>query len=525
MPAATPPPKLTRRIDLGVPDEDAQDQQPRLTLGAGQPPAQPPISDAQATDLNQDSTGLSLNSGYAAMPVAPRGVMGGELTKPDDFSQQVQAQTVVPSKGGPPVEDLYASTGKGPVGKLKKPSETTSTAKAPEDKTPPNIDTSKWPSVQLAPAATPTPTPAPTPTPTPTTDQKPAEKPVEKPAEQTTDQQEVPPSLQNAAFKANIAKYGGASVLGTDQDYSGLDTSVTQDPNFAGLGKGGRPVFFDPKENRFYYKDDTAPGTEVRHYKGALPGNKDDNLEVVDENKANITRDAQTRLAALIQAQHQITDYQNQLQNFRKNNLQDINPAQRLVLAKQMQASGPGLWDSLLKAGANAAAPGMHISDEIYNLEAARNNVANLAGQASSRNLPESERTRSTLELPDIQDDLQTQERKINAIQARLQDEAATYYKMYPFANKWLKDSEAEAMGPERAKALGLIKGGRTSGFTAQPAAQPSPKPSASPSPTPRKPTVEEAQAAPQINTPDDVKKYRSGTLVRDTDGKLKYVP
>ena len=102
------PQKAKARTGTALPDQakpDDESEQPT------------PITDAQASDLKPSGP----LGGFNATPNTPTGPsypsMGGSATEPSDFAKEVNAAGAVSSKGGPPVEDLYVSSGKGPVGR------------------------------------------------------------------------------------------------------------------------------------------------------------------------------------------------------------------------------------------------------------------------------------------------------------------------------------------------------------------------------------------------------------------------
>jgi hypothetical protein len=90
------------------------------TGGAVLDDSQPDTSDAQSTDIGPGSVGFVATpflpgpSG-PAFPSAINFGMGGEVTQPSDFAKEVATATNVQSKGGPPISELSAKTGKGPI--------------------------------------------------------------------------------------------------------------------------------------------------------------------------------------------------------------------------------------------------------------------------------------------------------------------------------------------------------------------------------------------------------------------------
>jgi hypothetical protein len=310
-----------------------------------------------------------------------------------------------------------------------------------------------------------------------------------------------------ARIKAGAGKYWG-----TTQDYSKLSPFVTHDPNFAGTAKNGEPLFMD-ENGDVYTRIPTGPGKEIRMYASKFPpGSKEaiSGVPVEDELKAQASRDAQARLLSVIQAQDAIDDYNQKLAAFQKGGGQ-INDWQRGALAA-IENTGTGPIENWNRWWATHAGG---LNQEIIDLDLARQTAANLATQSITKTVPESQKLASTLQLPSVTDNLANQKLKMDQAQRTMLREIQTLSQMYPYANQGLRDLEARIL-----KAHGVQPDPNKSVFSGA-----TPSPTATPGATPRKPTYQEAQAAPQINSPEDVKRYSSGTLVRDMDGKLKYVP
>jgi hypothetical protein len=493
------PPKLRRRIDTDTPVEDTGDDQPQLTLG-------PPLDNAQDAGA---SPALSLGSGYTAMPVAPTGVMGGEQTKPDDMSQKIQAATAVESKGGPPVSELSASAGKGPVTQglikqpLRKPKEAEATATPPETKPEPIVPRAIQPGAET-PVKKALPLQAqPLATPTPATTQTPAEP-------QT---QEVPHSLQDQAFVDRIKAQGGDKFLAPTQDFSQVSPDDRNDPNFAGVSRSDanhppRAIFMDSRG--LYIRNDDAPGEETRHYFNAVYGQPDYEAGVKHSELKPLYEEAQTKLTGILEAKSALEDYRAKAQNFQKMG-QGENWLQAQELAVQNDPEAPW-WQRLIAHGGGALPGPTNVTPEMRDLDEARNRVGVTMTQGILKGVSAREAMKVGLPpLPLTTDPLEVQLQKAKGLEDYINAQTNAIYSQNPTVARWLRQSQ---QNQEKARA------GQSAAASASPSASPSP--SATPA---RQPTYEEAQAAPQIKTTEDLKKYKSGTLVRDLDGKLKYIP
>ena len=494
------------------------------------------ITDAQAADWGPGFTTPPSPPG----PSGPSYGMGGEVTQPSDFAREVATATNVPSKGGPPVEELYASSGKGPVGKLKKPQASESTTKAPEEMAPPKLDLSAWgsitapsptpaaasatptpaaasatptttPAATATPAATPTATPAATPTGTPAAAATPgAATTVEEPAK--VDPTKLPAFLDHGPM---IQKYAASEQRGP-QDYSELDAYTTNDPNFAGT-RWGKPIFMDNADHKVYMRDETAPGKEIRHYADAAPGTHEADNGVPFENTDKVTaaQEAHEQMQSLLQAQESINNWKQKLIGYQQK-FGDEPWWQRAAVEAKM--SGDTGWQATL---AKTAAGWAGVTPDMESLDAAREQlkvpyIASFTKGKEGLRIPSSE----VEGMPTANDDFTTQLTKVRAMEAKLQTQAKSLQTLYPNASK---DSN---------RLLQMVKTGLGQkeiqpSASASPAATPTATPAATPTPSSRKqPTHQEAQSAPVVRTPEDVKKYPSGTLVRDgLDGRLKYIP
>jgi hypothetical protein len=425
------------------------------------------------------------------------------VTQPSQFTQEVAKATNVPSKGGPPVEELSASTKKGPIGPLKKPQDTTSTTTPPEQKLAPTLGGGAWtlPEQQPGTSVTPPSTSGNVTTataPTTTTDQG------QPSAGQQSQQPQVPPIFQqNPDRMAFVQKY-----LKGPQDYSIVPPFITHDENFAGLNNG-IPVFLSP-DNRVYMKDDTGPGEETRHFADAQFGTEaaKNGVKVQDAYKANIARGAQQRMQALLQTQDAIDRWQAQLKQFRDGG-NDENWMQRQALQALMNGKDDAVSNAF--KGLAQITQGMTgVNQPMEDLDGARANVANTYAQATNNVTPSNPAVRTTLNLPTTGDDFATQQSKVRALQAQIAAEAHDLQIQYPFGTR-----DLESLLTRIGQRQPLRQPGAQQGATQT---QTRPAPSG-------QPTREEAQAAPQLRAREDIGKYPSGTLVRDTDGKLKRIP
>jgi hypothetical protein len=485
-------------------------------VGTALPDTSQPDPDSDFTDDSGFTSTLSPPG-----PSGPSFGMGGDVTNPSDFAQEVARATDVPSKGGPAVEDLYASSGKGPVGKLKRPQDTGSTTKAPETKiepaAPENLEGGGVPSGQPIPMGPPTGAPAlgpPSSRPAPAA-AAPSPSPA-APAQPQTDDAgaQLPPNyLKNEARIDRFAK----QYQSGPQDYSMLDPYVANDANFAGL-TNGIPIFLGP-DNRVYMRDETGPGKEVRHFADALPGSPEakNGVPVVDEQAGQVARDAQKRMLALLQTQDAMDGWRKQLHDYQGAN-QDLTPIQRAEL-EEVQSNASDWTGRLVKTGAQMLEGPLHITQPMKDLDAARARLATAYTQAVTNNIPNSDAIKNTLYLPNTSDDFATQVGKVNALQAQMESEARALQVMYPYGNKDL-EALLKRMGRQGGATQPGPQQNAPAGSTVRPAATPGASPSAS------KATYDEARNAPVVRTQEDVKKYPSGTLVRDnSDGKLKRIP
>jgi hypothetical protein len=230
-----------------------------------------------------------------------------------------------------------------------------------------------------------------------------------------------------ARIKAGAGKYWGAT-----QDYSNLSPFVTKDQNFAGTAKNGEPLFMD-ENGDVYTRIPTGPGKEIRMYASKFPpGSKEaiSGVPVEDEMKMAASRDAQARLLSIIQAQQAMDDYNDKLTKFQKGGGQ-ISDWQRAALAG-FASTGTAPWDL---AGKWAAGTFGGLNDEMKNLELARQTATNLATQSITKNIPDSEKVASTLQLPAVSDSLDNQRLKMNQLQTTLSRELQTLSELYPYAN------------------------------------------------------------------------------------------
>jgi hypothetical protein len=455
------------------------------------------LTDAQAADVKPSGP----LGGFNATPQTPTGPpfppsMGGDSTQPSDFARQVNAATAVPSKGGPPVEDLYASSGKGPVGRLRAPRESETVSR-----------TSSEPQLRGLPGNAPVPgfalegpeqaattTSQSATTSQPTSDQG-------QPAAQEL------PGFANPNRRADIQKYvADKGYLSGDQDYSKLDSYnpyITRDPSFAGLD-GGEPVFMDG-DRRPYYRDESQPGKGVKHYFDEPPGTEaaKNGHPYEDPDKMQAAQDARNQLTAMLQTQEAINKWkQLQVAYFQAHGEEAWY--QRPLLAAAM--SGDEGWQAAIVKALSGA---VGITPDMEKLDAARNNMV-IPYKTSFEKSKEGLRI-SGGEIggvPTASDDFSTQLTKVQAMQDQLRSRADALRMKFPYASQKVEEL------------LGLIRSGetpqtRSAGAAASSTTTPGATPSAQVSQA-------EIDAAPHPKTAADLAKLGSGDLFIDLDGKPK---
>jgi hypothetical protein len=453
------------------------------------------LTDAQATDVKPSGP----LGGFNATPQTPIGPpfppsMGGESTKPSDFARQVNAATAVQSKGGPPVEDLYASSGKGPVGQLKTPRESAAVPRSsaepqlrglPGNAPVPGFTLEGPEQPQVAPsqsAATPS---------QPTSDQG-------QPAAQEL------PAFANPNRRAAIQKYvADKHYLSGDQDYSKVDPYISHDPSFAGLD-GGVPVFMD-EDNKPYYRDESQPGKGVKHYFEEPAGTEvaKNGHPYEEPDKMQAAQDARDQLTAMLQTQEAINKWKQLQAAYAKAN-GDEAWYQRPLLAAKM--SGDEGWQAAI---AKALSGAVGITPKMEELDAARNNMV-IPYKTSFEKSKEGLRI-SGAEIggvPTASDDFTTQVTKVQAMEDQLRSRADALRMKYPYASQKVE------------QLLGMIRSGeapqtRSAGTPARSGATPGATPSAQVSQA-------EIDAAPHPKTAADLAQLKSGDLFIDLDGKPK---
>jgi len=405
------PQKAKARTGTALPDQakpDDESEQPT------------PITDAQASDLKPSGP----LGGFNATPNTPTGPsypsMGGSATEPSDFAKEVNAAGAVSSKGGPPVEDLYVSSGKGPVGRLKSPQQSEATSEAPT-------------SIKL-----------------------PEFKPPPRPAESTVT--------------------GGAPARGV-------------------------PMFFG--EGRLYYRDETGPGKEVRHFFDSAPDTEEAKNGKVFEDpfKGTQITQASEQMGNMLKAQDAINKWKElQAQYFKAHG--DEGMLQRIALEARM--SGDQGWQATIAKTMAGMVPG--VTPEMEHLDAARNNMV-LPFMAAFAKGQESLRIPGTTAgqgAPTANDDFETQKAKVDAMQEQLINQAHAIRALYPNGGK------------EVDRLLAMIRSGgpqqnAPTGTTARSTA--TSRPTAS---------YEEQQRASRPKTQAEYDAIPKGTLYWDLDNQLR---
>jgi hypothetical protein len=476
------------------------------------------ITDAQAADL-KPSEHVPL-SGFNAVPETPTGPvfpspavfgmggdttrpseMAGDLTQPSDFAKAVAAATAVPSKGGPPTSELYASTKRGPVGPLKRPQETEQTTTPPEFRIQPTV-----PGWTTSPAATPSPSNAAS-----------TEQPAQGGAQATQEEEKTdytPRSFSDEQTGPLIAAAHKAHPdYFRDSDYSTVPLSLRNDPNFAGFSPNGQPLFVDPGRNGdIYAREHLGLGHERRWYSQPFNAKEaTEGTDVQDDAKAAMSRDAAQRLTSLIPSFQAIKDYQDALDKYQKV-YGNIDEGQRRALV-ELNKTGTDIGTQISKGWSGMFG---NVNPDLAKLEQLRNAAVNASTQALNKSLTNPQ-TAASLQTPMTLDSIDLQRSRMNTIQTSLLREFQTLRALYPYSASTLKELGTNVLRnagiPENVDMVNPTRGLSTA---------PKPTSAAASSGTL---TYEQAQAAPQIRTLEDIKKYPSHTLVRDLDGKLHYTP
>jgi len=403
------PQKAKAKTGTALPDQSQPDNSDAS--------ASPTITDAQATDLQPGSSDTGM-PGFTTLPSAPS--MGGSATEPSEFAKQVATATRVPSKGGPPTSALYASSGKGIVGRPKSPQESGNTARPPEQKEEPEAPVMSEGAWVPAPGKEPPSTQA-------------------APEEGTA----APlPGLSNpdrvARIQRAFSQFG--IPFNPNADYSHEDPYITQDPNFAGIDPHGNPVFMGP-DSRPYYRFESDAGKGVIHYFDEPAGTEFSKNGHPYEDKAKIdaAQEARDQLTNMLKTQDAIQKWRELQLAFVKNHPDGENWLQRLAVEARM--SGAQGWQAAI-AKALASIPGIGVTPDMEQLDAARKNMV-LPYESSFAKGKEGLRipgTQAEEGVPVANDDFGTQVNKVNAMEDQLRNSADALRTKYPWASRNVED-------------------------------------------------------------------------------------
>jgi hypothetical protein len=393
--------KAKPKTGAAMPDDQEPDDSDQTPGG---------ITDAQAANLN--------TGGFSATPEPPTGpTLGSGISQGDDFARKVAAATNVPSKGGPAVESLYASSGKGPVGRLKAPQESGVTSQAPDYRAQPNLMLNQGSVLDMPDTSSPAPSAIPATQPQPgTIDQ--SQPAAAQPATDQSAQPDLPPAFKDhgAQIEAKAKPY----QLG-NQDYSQLPEYITQDPRFAGLDNGV-PIFMD-EQGRVYMKDELEPGKETRHYADAAYGSKEakEGVTVTDPIKVAANQQAIEQLPLMLQAQDAINQWKQLQTRYLAMHPGGEGMLQRMALEAKM--SGDTGWQATIMKTLAGMVPG--VTPDMEQLEAARNNMT-VPFMSTFEKGKEGLRIPGTSVqgMPTANDDFQTQMAKVQAMQQHILNQA-----------------------------------------------------------------------------------------------------